>query len=58
MPIIISEKTSISDKHHGITYMYINSQQNVVSRSVNPVHTNLFAQNCSLHKFATWNQNF
>ena len=33
--------------------MYSNYQQNRVSRSVNTVHTNLFAKNLKLHKFAT-----
>ena len=44
--------------HHRITYMYINFQQNWVSRSVKTVHTNLFAQYRKLHKFATTNSNF
>ena len=39
--------------HHRKTYMYINFQQNWVSRSVKTVHTNLFAEKCKLHKFAT-----
>ena len=43
---------------HRKTYMYINFQQNRVSRSVKTVHTNLFAKNCKLHKFATCNSNF
>ena len=30
--------------HHCITYMYINFQQNWVSRSVKTVHTNIFAK--------------
>ena len=34
--------------HHRKTYMYINFQQNRVSRSVKTVHTNLFAKNCKL----------
>ena len=38
--------------------MYINFQQNQVSRSAKNVHTNLFAKNCKLHKFATCNENF
>ena len=38
--------------------MYINFQQNRVSRSVKTVHTNLFANNRKLHKFATTNSNF
>ena len=44
--------------HHRKTYMYINFQQNWVSRSVKTVHTNLFANVCKLHKFATCNYNF
>ena len=38
--------------------MYINFQQNQVSRTVKTVHTNLFANNRKLHKFATCNSNF
>ena len=37
--------------------MYINFQQNWVSRSVKTVRTNIFAKNCKLHKFATINTN-
>ena len=40
------------------SYMYINYQQTRVSRSVKPVHTNLFAKIGKLHKFATTNSNF
>ena len=43
--------------HHRKTYMYINFQQNRVGRSVKTVHTNLYAKNCKLHKFATCNKN-
>ena len=32
--------------------MYINFQQNWVSRSVKTLRTNIFAKNCKLHKFA------
>ena len=39
------ETKLLSDKHHWITYLYINFQQNRVSRSVKTVHTSLFA-NC------------
>ena len=46
-------KSIISSMHHRITYMYINFQQNWVSRSVNTVRTNMFVKNCKLHKFAT-----
>ena len=38
--------------------MYINFQQTRVSRSVQTVHTNIFANNRNLHKFATTNGNF
>ena len=38
--------------------MYINFQQNQVSRSVKSVHTNLFANTRKLHKFATYILNF
>ena len=37
-------KSSLSDMHHRKTYMYINFQQNRVSRSVKSVHTNVFAK--------------
>ena len=37
--------------------MYINFQQTRVSRSVQTVHTNIFANNRNLHKFATTNSN-
>ena len=39
--------------HHRIMYMYVNFQQNWISRSVKTVRTNIFAKNCKLHKFAT-----
>ena len=45
-------KSIISDMHHRITYMYINFQQNWFNRSVKTVHTNIFPENCKLHKFA------
>ena len=38
--------------------MYINFQQTRVSRSVQTVHTNIFANNRNMHKFATTNSNF
>ena len=38
--------------------MYINFQQTRVSRSVQTVHTNIFANNRNLHKCATTNSNF
>ena len=37
--------------------MYINFQQNRVSRSVKTERTKIFAKNCKLHKFATANKN-
>ena len=37
--------------HHCITYMYIHFQQNLVSRLVKTVYTNLFAKHRELHKF-------
>ena len=52
------EKNNYLDMHYCITYMYINFQQTRVSRSVITVHTNLFAKNRKLHKFATTNINF
>ena len=58
LPILISKKSIISDMHHPAMYMYINFQQNRVSSSVKTVHTNLFANNRKLHKFATCNTNF
>ena len=38
--------------------MYINFQQARVSRSVQTVHTNIFANNRNLHKFAITSDNF
>ena len=52
------EKNYYLDMHYCITYMYINFQQSRVSRSVQTVHTNIFANNRNLHKFATTNSNF
>ena len=53
--IVISKKPNYLDMHYCITYMYINFQQ---TRSVQTVHTNIFANNRNLHKFATTNSNF
>ena len=55
--IVVFLKSTLSGMHHRTskTYMYINFQQNRVSRSVKTVHTNLFAKNCKLHKFAACN---
>ena len=52
------EKNNYLDMHYCITYMYVNFQQTRVSRSVQTVHTNIFANNRKLHKFATTNSNF
>ena len=38
--------------------MYFNFQQNQVNKSVETVHTNIFANNRKLHKFATYTSNF
>ena len=51
------KKMIISDMHHRITYMHANFQQNVFYRPVKIMHTNLFAKNGILHKFATANSN-
>ena len=51
-------KNNYLDMHYCITYMYINFQQTLVSRSVQTVYTNIFANNRNLHKFATTNSNF
>ena len=53
--VFLKKKLILSDMHHRKTYMYINFQQNRVSRSVKTVHTNIFAKNWKLHKFATSN---
>ena len=52
-----SKKAIISDMRHRIPYMYIDFQQNQVSRSLKTVHTNIFANNRQLHKIATINRN-
>ena len=44
--------------HRHKAYRYIDFQQNRVCRSFKTVHTNLFAKNRKLHKFATTNINF
>ena len=50
------EKKNDLDMHYCITFMYTNFQQIRVSRSVQTVHTNIFANNRNLHKFATTNR--
>ena len=55
LTIRISKPKLLSDMHHRITYLYINFQQNRISRSVKAVHTSLLANICKLHKFATYN---
>ena len=52
-----SNKGIISDLRNRISYMYINFQQNQVSRSLKTVHTNIFANNRKLNKIATTNSN-
>ena len=52
------EKKNCLNMHYWITYMYKNFQQTRVSRSVQTVHTNVFANKRNLHKFATTNSNF
>ena len=47
LPIVFFVNLIISDMHHRIAYMYINYQQNQVSRSVKTLHTNLFAKICN-----------
>ena len=47
------QKSTLSDKRHRKTYVYVNFQQNRVNRSVKTVHTNLFAKKWKLHKFTT-----
>ena len=44
--------------HHRTTYMHSNFQQIRASRAVKIVHTNIFAKQRKLHKFATCNLNF
>ena len=41
--------------HHRKAYMYTNFQQNWDDRSIKTVHTNIFAKQRELHKFATYN---
>ena len=44
--------------HHRKTFICINFQHYWVSRSVKTVHTNLFAKNWKLHKFAIFQLEF
>ena len=57
LPIVILQKIDYSDMHNRKTYMYmhISFKPNWVSRSFKTVHTNVFAINRKLHKFATCN---
>ena len=48
-------KIDYSDMHNRKMYMHISFKPNGVSRSFKTVHTNVFAINCKLHKFATCN---
>ena len=52
------KKSILLNMHHHKTYMHINVPQHRISRLVKTVHTNLFAKNRKLHKFATTNSNF
>ena len=58
--MLILKTLIISGMHLRITYTNNNFQQNRVSRSVKTVelHTNLFAKNLKLYKFATTSSNF
>ena len=56
--IKLHELAIVSDIYYCTTYKYINFQQNRVSRSVKIVHTNVFAKNHKLHKFAITNSEF
>ena len=49
------KKLIISDMRHRKTYMYINFQQNRVSRSAKTVPKNYLPKNCKLHKIASCN---
>ena len=44
LPIVMFKKSTLSNMRHRKTYLYINFQQNRVSRSVKNVHTYLFAK--------------
>ena len=55
LPIVILKKSILLDMHHLKTHMYINFQQNRVTRSVKTVHTNIFAKKL---QFATTNSDF
>ena len=52
------KKSIILNMHHCITLMYINFQQNRISRSVKTVHTNIFATNRKSYTYATTNSIF
>ena len=47
-------KLTLSDMHHRKTYLYINFQQNRVSRSIKTVHTNLFAKQLQIAKICNY----
>ena len=44
LPIVMFKKSTLANMHHRKTYLYINFQQNRVSRSVKNIHTYLFAK--------------
>ena len=61
LPIVILKNQLFrhaSSYHVHVHVGHINFQQTRVSRSVQTVHTNLFAKRRKLHKFATTNSNF
>ena len=53
LPIVMFKKSTLSNMHHRKTYMYINFQQNCVSRSVKTCKQIYLRKNHKLHKFAT-----
>ena len=57
LPLVILKKSFPLDMHHHKTYMYINFQQNRVSRSVKTVHTN-YLQNLQLAVRISKNHSF
>ena len=59
--IVILRKIDYLDMHHVSRSLHVDLyqfQQTQVSRSVQTVHTTIFANNRKLHKFATSNSNF
>ena len=59
LPIVILNKTIISDMRHRKMYMHINFQQNRVSIDQSKPCVQIYLQkNCKLHAFTTTNSNF